>query len=78
MIYFATYNKKSEFRQPDYKQRKLLVIEAEKGLALERVITLVKKITTDDFDESSVEIIGHKDYDAAKISDSRVRVHKLY
>jgi hypothetical protein len=78
MIYFATYSKKSDFRQPDYKQRKLLVIEAEEGLLLDRVITLVKKITTEDFDASSVEIIGHRDCAAAKINHPQVKVHRLY
>lgn len=78
MIYLATYKKKHDSRQPEYKQRKLLFIEADEGLALDKVVTLVRRIAGGDFDASSVEIIARKDWDAASIRHPRIRIHKLH
>jgi len=77
MIYLATFNKKSRFRQPQHKQRSLIFIEAEDRLGLEKVVALVKGLTEGDFEESSVEIIGQKAWDAAKIKHPRIKFHKL-
>ena len=77
MIYLATFSKKSRFRQPQHKQRSLIFIEAEDRLGLEKVVALVKGLTEGDFEESSVEIIGQKAWDAAKIKHPRIKFHKL-
>jgi hypothetical protein len=77
MIYLATYHRKSEFRPPSHKSRSLIFIEAEDKLALDRVIALVKNLTQGDFEESSVEIIGQKAWDTAKIKHPRIKFHKL-
>jgi len=77
MIYLATFNKKSRFRQPPHKQRSLIFIEAEDRLGLEKVVALVKGLTEGNFEESSVEIIGQKAWDAAKIKHPRIKFHKL-
>ena len=59
MIYLATYNRRSEIQRLRSKSKGLLFIDAEEKLPLEKVIALVKKLTEGDFEESSVEIIGH-------------------
>lgn len=76
MIYLATYNRKSEIQHLRSKSKSLLFIDAGESLALEKVIALVKKITEGDFEESSVEIIGEKAWDAAKIKHPRIKFHK--
>jgi hypothetical protein len=77
MIYLATYNRQSEIQHLRSKSKSLLFIDAAEKLALEKVITLVKKLTEGDFEESSVEIIGEKAWDAAKIKHPRIKFHKL-
>ena len=77
MIYLATYKKKHDPRQPEYKLRRLLFIEADEKLALEKVVTLVHRITGSDFDDSSVEIIARKDWHAANLRHPRIRLHRL-
>ena len=77
MIYLATYNRKSEIQDLSSKSKSLLFIDAEGRLALEKVIALVKKVTAGDFEESSVEIIGEKPWDAAKIRHPQIKFHKI-
>jgi hypothetical protein len=77
MIYLATYSRKSEIQHLRSKSKSLLFIEAGDRLALDKVIALVKKLTEGDFEESSVEIIGEKAWDATKIKHPRIKFHKL-
>ena len=77
MIYLATYNRQSEIQHLRSKSRSLLFIDAGERLPLEKVIALVTKLTEGDFEESSVEIIGEKAWDAAKIKHPRIKFHKL-
>ena len=77
MIYLATYHRKSKSRPLSQKFGSLVFIEAEDRLALDKVIALVKNLTEGDFEESSVEIIGQKAWDAAKIKHPRIKFHKL-
>lgn len=77
MIYLATYKKKHDPRQPEYKLRRLLFIEADERLALDKVVKLVHRITGGDFDDSSVEIIAHKDWHAANLRHPCIRLHSL-
>lgn len=77
MIYLATYHKKSEFRPLCHKSRRLIFIEAEDRLALDKVIALVRNLTEGNFEESSVEIIGQKAWDAAKIKHPRIKFYRL-
>ena len=75
MIYLATYNRKTSLPRPHSK--KLLFIEAEDRLALDKVIGLVRNLTAGDFEESSVEIIGQKAWDAAKIKHPQIKFHRV-
>ena len=77
MIYLATYNRKSEIQQPRRKLKSLIFIEADDKLAREGVVALIKRLTEGDFEESSVEIIGQKAWDAAKIRHPRIKFYKL-
>jgi hypothetical protein len=77
MIYLATYNRKSEIQQSRRKFKSLIFIEADDKLAREGVVALIKRLTEGDFEESSVEIIGQKAWDAAKIRHPRIKFYKL-
>ena len=77
MIYLATFSRKSKIPQLHRKSKGLLFIEAEDRLALDKVIALVKKLTAGDFEESSVEIIGEKAWDAANIKHPQIKLHRL-
>jgi hypothetical protein len=77
MIYLATFNRKSKIPQLHRKSKGLLFIEAEDGLALDKVIALVKKLTAGDFEESSIEIIGEKAWDAANIKHPKIKFYRL-
>ena len=78
MIYLATYNhKRRQVQHSDRKSKRLVFIEAEDRLALDKVIALIKKLTDDDLEEASVEIIGQKAYDAKKINNPLIKFHKL-
>jgi hypothetical protein len=75
MIYLATYNRKTALPSPF--SRKLLFIETKDRLALDKVIALVKKLTAGDFEESSVEIIGEKSWDASRIRHPGIRFYRV-
>lgn len=75
MIYLATYHRKPAAPRPLSKH--LLFIEAEEKLALDKVIALVNKLTAGDFEESSIEIIGEKAWDAAKIKHPQIKFYRL-
>jgi len=77
MIYLATYNRRSEIQRLRSKSKGLLFIDAEEKLPLEKVIALVKKLTEGDFEESSVEIIGEKAWDAGQIKHPQIKFHKI-
>lgn len=77
MIYLATFDRKNEIKRLPSKSKRLLFIDAGERLALEKVIALVKKLTEGDFEESSVEIIGEKAWDAAKIRHPKIKFHKI-
>jgi hypothetical protein len=77
MIYLATYNRRSKIQPTRHNLRSLIFIEAGDRLAVDRVVALVQKLTEGDFEEASVEIIGQKAWDAAKIKHPRIMFHKL-
>lgn len=59
------------------KAKHLIFIEAGDRSGLDRVIALVGTLTDGNFEESSVEIIGRKSWDTAKIRHPRIRFHTL-
>ena len=77
MIYLVNYSKKSHIHNPETKPKSLIFIEARESLALNRVIGLLRKLTDEDLEESSVEIIGQKSWDTAKINTRGIRFYKL-
>jgi hypothetical protein len=77
MIYLATYNRKIGIAQSQRNARQLIFIEAGDRLGLDQVVALIGTLTEGNFEESSVEIIGQKAWDAAKIKHPRIKCHKL-
>jgi hypothetical protein len=77
MIYLAIYNRKSEIAQSPPNARQLIFIEAGDRLRRDQVVALVGTLTGGNFEESSVEIIGQKAWDATKIKHPRIKLHKL-
>ena len=77
MIYLAIYHRKSKIPQPYYKSRSLIFIDAQERLQLHKVVALVEKLTEGDFEESSVEIIGQKAWNAAEIKHPQIKFHKV-
>jgi hypothetical protein len=76
VIYLVTYYKNSVALQAHRPPKSLIFIES-RDLKLEKVIALLKELTADDLDESSVEIIANKDWDPATINSPGVRFYKL-
>ena len=76
MVYLVTYYKKSVVSQEHRPPKSLIFIES-RNLVVDKVVPLLKELTVDDVDESSIEIIGQKDWDAAKINSPGVRFYKL-
>jgi hypothetical protein len=77
MIYLATYSRKSETEQCQRKTKHLIFIEASDRLGLDRVVALVGTLTAGNFEASSVEIIGQKAWDAARIKHPGIQFYKL-
>jgi hypothetical protein len=57
--------------------KRLIFIEAEDRLALDKVIALINKLTEGDLEESSVEIIGQRVYDSKTISNPLVTFYRV-
>jgi hypothetical protein len=77
MIYLVTYKKKPEILHLDCRLKRLIFIEANQGLTLDKVIAVVKQLTEDQVEDSSIQIIGQKDWDPARINTPGIRFHKL-
>jgi hypothetical protein len=74
MIYLVTYD---ENRYHSRNAKRLILVESNLGLELERVTRLVKLLTDDNFTASSVDIAGQKDWDATRIRHPAIRLYKL-
>ena len=77
MIYLVTYKKKTEMLQLDCRLKRLIFIEAKGGLTLDKVVAVLNKLTEDEVEDSSIQIIGEKAWDPAKINTPGIRFHKL-
>ena len=76
MIYLVTYYKKSIASQ-DHRPPKGLIFIESRNLVLDKVVFLLKGLTADDIEESSIETIGQKDWEAGKIDSPGVMFYKL-
>lgn len=74
MIYLVTYN---EPRYHNRNAKRLILVESDLGLELERVTRLVKMLTDGNFTAASVEIAGQKDCDPTQIRHPAIRFYKL-
>jgi hypothetical protein len=74
MIYLVTYD---ETRYHNRNARRLILVESNLGLELERVTRLVKMLTEGHFTPASVEIAGQKDLDTKRLRHPGIRFYKL-
>ena len=73
MIYLVTYD---ETRYHPNAKR-LILVESNVGLELQRVTRLVKMLTDGNFNAASVDIAGQKDWNATQIRHPAIRFYKL-
>ena len=76
MIYLVTYYKKSIASQ-DHRPPKSLIFIESRNLVLDKVASLLKQLTADNIDESSIEMIGRRDWEAGTRDSPGVRFYKL-
>ena len=74
MIYIVTYN---ETRYPNSNAKRLILVESNFALELERVTRLVKMLTDGKFAAASVEIAGQRDWDTNHVRHPAIRTYQL-
>ena len=74
MIYIVTYD---ETRYHSTNAKRLILVEASRGLELERVTRLVKMLTDGNFAAASVYIAGHREWDTKRLGHPAIRFYKL-
>ena len=73
MIYLVTYDETRYYRNA----KRLILVESNVGLELQRVTRLVKMLTDGNFNAASVDIAGQKDWDATRVRHPAIRFYKL-
>lgn len=74
MIYIVTYD---ETRYHSKNAKRLIFVESNLGLEVERVTRLVKMLTDGNFAAASVEIAGHREWDTKGVRHPAIRFYKL-
>jgi hypothetical protein len=74
MIYIITYE---EVRYHSQNAKRLILVESNPGLKLERVTRLVKMLTDGNFAAATVEIAGETDWDTKSVRHPAIRSYKL-
>lgn len=74
MIYIVTYD---EMRYHSRNAKRLILVESNPGLELERVTRLVKMLTDGNFAAASVEIAGQRDWDTKPVRHPAIRTYRL-
>lgn len=74
MIYIVTYD---ETRYPSSNAKRLILVESNLALELERVTRLVKMLTDGKFAAASVEIAGQRDCDTKYVRHPAIRTYRL-
>lgn len=74
MIYIVTYD---ETRYHGQNAKRLILVESNLGLEVERVTRLVRMLTDNKFTPASVEIAGQRDWDARRVRHPAIRSYKL-
>ena len=78
MIYLATYNNmRRRVLDPEHKRKRIIFIETEDRLAIEKVVMLINNLTKGDLEESSVQIIGQRAYDSKTINNPLLTFYRL-
>lgn len=78
MIYLVTYveHKTAGHHQPLAKR--LILVEAEAALPFERTVGLVRMLTSGNFEESSVEVVGRRNWHLQQPIHPAIRLYKLH
>jgi len=74
MVYLVTYD---ENQYHNRNAKRLILVESNSGLEIERVTSLVKMLTDGKFTAASVEIAGQTNWDATRIRHPAIRLYKL-
>lgn len=74
MIYIVTYDE-TRYHNPNAKR--LILVESNLVLELERATRLVKMLTDGNFAAASVEIAGHRDWDTRHVRHPAIRTYQL-
>ena len=74
MIYIVTYD---ELRYHGSNAKRLILVESNVALELQRVTRLVKMLTDGKFAAASVEIAGQKDWDTKHVRHPAIRTYQL-
>jgi hypothetical protein len=74
MIYIVTYDE-TRYHNPNAKR--LILVESNRGLELDRVTRLVKMLTDGNFAAPSVDIAGKREWDTKCLSHPAIRFYKL-
>lgn len=74
MIYIVTYD---ETRYHSSNAKRLILVESNLALELERVTRLVKMLTDGKFAAASVEIAGQRDWDTKYVRHPAIRTYRL-
>ena len=74
MIYIVTYD---ETRYHSQNAKRLILVESNLGLELERVTRLVGMLTDGNFAAATVEIAGQRDWDTKRVRHPTIRLYKL-
>jgi len=74
MIYIVTYH---ETRYHSQMAKRLILVESNLALELERVTRLVKMLTDGKFAAASVEIAGQRNWDTKYVRHPAIRTYRL-
>lgn len=74
MIYIVTYD---ELRYQSSNAKRLILVESNLALELQRVTRLVRMLTDGKFAAASVEIAGQIDWDTKHVRHPAIRTYQL-
>ena len=78
MIFLVTYKEAGKLPPPPRSTlKRLLFIESTDNLEMDKVVRLLRNITAGELEESSIELVGKRDWDPAQLKHPAVRLHKL-
>lgn len=77
MIYLVTYVEYPGRQHEQKMAKRLILVEAETSLPFQRTVDLIRMLTGGNFKESSVEIIGERNWQLRQPINPAIRLYKL-